>query len=166
MKFSFITPLTPQLIYPICHLTLSVRRFKCLQSVHLSPFPCCHSNLHLHDFTTELKLQAPVCPPCSLDPTKCILSNLVKMIFQKCIHLHAASFVKSSSLISFRTKSSKATYLRPPASFSILTVAPHSLTPCSNMLNSFWLLEFTESRSLHMPLHPFEVIVLTPSYLI
>lgn len=80
-----------------------------------------------------------------------------------CCFLHKMKY----PLISFRIKSvtlcvvSKATYFGTPASFSILFIAPYSLTPCSDMLNSFWLFTFAEPWPLHKLLHPFSIIILT-----
>lgn len=48
---------------------------------------------------------------------------------------------------------SKAAYIEAPTSSSILIVATHFPTLCSDIWSSFWLLAFSESRPLLMLLH-------------
>lgn len=114
--------------------------------------PSADTLIHIY-LTSHCTRSTGSCSPSNLLPTRCILSDLAKLIFQNCTQ---------SPLISFRIKSvllhgaSKATYLRAPASFSILINVPYSFTSCSDILNSLWLLSFAEST--HTSLHTFRHI--------
>lgn len=95
-----------------------------------------------------------------------VLSDLVKLIFQKRRYVHYATLCKiQCPLLSFRIKlillhvAPRATYLKAPVSFSIIIIATNFPT-VEYILNSSWLLAFAECRPLHMLLHSFGAIVL------
>ena len=85
----------------VCHLTLSVIPFKCLQPVHLFPSPCQYPYPCLYHFSLDLVLQAPVCSPSNIVPTKHSLSDLAKLIFQKSKCVHVAVLCNSRMSFNF-----------------------------------------------------------------
>lgn len=126
-------------------------------------------NVYYH-FSLELKWQAPACPPASnFVHTKCILSYLAKLVFQKCKYVHVALLHKiHCPSLSFRIKLNILCVAPKPPTLRLLPLSPSLSLPLTFLLHVkisldfSWSVAFTEYRPLHISLHPRGAIVLFP----